>query len=254
MNLTERANPGLHEHVVARAMAITPDRSATVLDIGCGTGALLVRLREQGYTNLAGIDMVPPAPIRGLRFHALDLDLPVFPLADQSVDLALAVEVMEHVENAGAFLAEVHRVLAPTGSLLLTTPNLHSVEARLRLLLLGKLKQFDSIGDPTHIYPVFSFPFNRLLTRHGLRVAQRWGFPEDGTSPTSRGALKTLAGLARALGVRGDPNGDQLCLVLQRCEQAATPSAGGKAAIVAAHYESTGSAPVAHDQRATKTR
>jgi len=236
MKLTERANPGLHEHVIARAVSSTPDRSATVLDIGCGTGALLVRLRDCGYTNLAGIDISPPPPMPGVNFHALDLDQPGFPLADESVDLAMAVEVLEHIENAGAFLAEIRRVLAPAGRLLLTTPNVHSVEARLRLLLLGHLKQFDSIGDPTHIYPVFSFPFNRLLARHGLRVAQRWGFPEDGTSPTSRGALKALSGLARLLGLRGDPDGDQVCFMLQRSDEPALDARGGKLAALTGHY------------------
>lgn len=236
MKLTERANAGLHEHVIERTKAGTPNRAATVLDIGCGTGALLVRLRDHGYTNLAGIDISPPEAMPGVSFHALDLDEPSFPQADGSVDLALAVEVLEHIENVGTFLAEIRRVLAPTGRLLLTTPNLHSVEARLRLLLLGQLKQFDAIGDPTHIHPVFCFPFERLLTRHGLRVAQRWGYPEDGTSPTSRGALKSLAGLARLVGLRGDPDGDQLCLVIEHCERLLLDARGGKEAMLTEHY------------------
>ena len=236
MNLTERANPGLHEHVLERATAAVADRAARVLDIGCGTGALLVRFRSRGYTHLQGIDIAPPADLPGVHFHSLDLDDPRFPVETGSVDLALALEVLEHIENVGAFLAEIHRVLAPTGRVLLTTPNVHSVEARLRLLLLGQLKQFDSIGDPTHIYPVFSFPFNRLLTRHGFQVVQRWGFPEDGTSPTSRGALRRLAGLARIFGLRGDPDGDQLCLVLQRVDQQGLELQGGKEAMLTGHY------------------
>jgi SAM-dependent methyltransferase len=236
MKLTERANAGLHEHVIARAIAATPGRAAVVLDIGCGTGALLARMRDHGYTDLAGIDISPPPNMPGVRFHALDLDDPKFPFEDQSVDLALAVEVLEHIENAGRFLAEIQRVLSPTGRFILTTPNVHSVEARLRWLLLGKLKQFDSIGDPTHVYPVFGVPFSRLLTRHGLKLAQRWGFPEDGTSPTSRGALRTAAALARAFGLRGNPDGDQLCLELQRSDESALELQSRKVAAVTAHY------------------
>lgn len=236
MKLTERANAGLHEHVIARAVAATPDRAAVVLDIGCGTGALLTRMRDHGYAHLAGIDISPPSALPGVRFHALDLDDPRFPFEDQSVDLAFAVEVLEHIENAGRFLAEIHRVLSPSGRFILTTPNVHSVEARLRWLLLGRLKQFDNIGDPTHLYPVFGFPFNRLLARHRLRVVQRWGFPEDGTSPTSRGALKAAAALARVFGLHGDPDGDQLCLELQRSDEPALDLRGRKVAAVTAHY------------------
>jgi SAM-dependent methyltransferase len=236
MKLTERANAGLHEHVIEQAIAATPNRSASVLDVGCGTGALLVRLRDHGYTQLIGIDISPPEAMPGLRFHALDLDEPRFPIADQSVDLILAVEVVEHIENVGLFLAEIHRVMTPSGRLLLTTPNVHSVEAKVRLLLTGQLKQFDGIGDPTHIYPVFGFAFSRLLTRHALRASRSWGFPEDGASPTSRLALRILAAVARLLGVRGDPDGDQLCLLIQRTNGPDSDLRTGKGAALTSHY------------------
>ena len=129
----------------------------------------------------------------------------------------------------------VARVLAPDGVLLVTTPNVHSVQARLRYLLLGELKQFDAIGDPTHITPVFEFPFRRLLARHGLEVAQRWGFPEDGSSPTSRAGLSALAGALSLLGVRGSPAGDQLCLLIRK-RPVQDAAAHDKRHAVTAHY------------------
>jgi hypothetical protein len=114
-----------------------------------------------------------------------------------------------------------------------TTPNLHSIEARLRLLLQGGLKQFDAIGDPTHITPIFRYPFTQLLARHGLRISRDWGHPLDGCSPTSRPLLRLLAGAAALAGLRGHPAGDNLCMVLERDEDAADQS---KARRVTAHY------------------
>lgn len=44
-------------------------------------------------------------------------------LQDQSVDVVFAGECIEHIENTGAFLEEIHRILTPGGRLILTTPN-----------------------------------------------------------------------------------------------------------------------------------
>ncbi len=233
----ERANQGLHEHVIRQARQLLADRAAPVVDLGCGSGALLRRLRSAGFSNLVGIDIAPPPAEPGIQFHAADLDQPRLPLATGSVSLLVAVEVIEHMENPGLVLAEIRRVLAGNGRALLTTPNVHSIEARLRMLLLGSLKQFDALGDPTHITPIFRFPFAALAARHGLSIARSWGFPENGDSPTSRQSLRRIGGLARTFGVRGDPDGDQLCMVLEPVEHDAAGTALQKAAALTAHYQ-----------------
>ena len=45
----ERANAGLHAHVAHKVQALVPARNASVLDVGCGSGALLQRLAALGY-------------------------------------------------------------------------------------------------------------------------------------------------------------------------------------------------------------
>ena len=233
----ERANAGLHPHIIEHALALVHDRRARILDLGCGSGAMLESLLAHGYRDLHGIDIARPAdPTPGITFIEADLDAPVLPFEADSLNLVLCVEFIEHVENPGALLREIARVLHPQGRLLLTTPNLHSVEARLRLLLLGQLKQFDRIGDPTHIAPVFSHPFAVLLRRHGLQVERRWGYPVDGSSPTSRPALRLAARLLRGLGLKGEPAGDQLCLLIGRCAHAGLAESSDKRHAVTAHY------------------
>lgn len=235
-DLQERANAGLHEHVARRVRALLPELGACVLDVGCGSGALLQRLARLGYGNLVGLDIAPPASaLPGIRYLACDLDDCRTPLPDGSVQLALAVEVLEHIENSGSLLQELARVMAPDALLLATTPNLHSLQARLRFLMLGRLKQFDEIGDPTHITPVFEFPFRRMLARHGLEVVERWGFPLDGSSPTSRPGLNALARVVSWFGPRGDPAGDQLCLLIRK-QPAGTRPGQDKRQAVTAHY------------------
>lgn len=216
MNLAERTTGGLHTDVANRVTQLLPSRNARILDVGCGTGALLNRLRKIGYQRLCGIDIAPPTNLPGIEFHQSDLDFCRTPLEAGSVDLAVAVEVFEHIENIGSLLQELSRLLGPTGSILLTTPNVHSVEARLRLLLTGNLKQFDAVGDPTHISPIFRFPFERILRRHGFCVLDAWGFPENGASPTSRWGLRMLAATARFFGAKDGFAGDQLCMLCGR--------------------------------------
>ncbi|MBC7996069.1 MAG: class I SAM-dependent methyltransferase [Rhizobacter sp.] len=238
MKLEERANAGLHPHVLEKIQSIQAARDSRIVDLGCGSGAMLNRLAELGYTNLCGLDIAPPpTPSPSISFIECDLDACVTPLADESVDLVVSVEVFEHIENLGSLLTELHRVLAPRAAMLLTTPNVHSLEARLRYLLLGKLKQFDALGDPTHILPIFLFPFERVLRRHGFEIESSWGYPLDGSSPTSRFGLQAAARVLRALGVQGSPSGDQLCLLVRKGSDLHPSKARSKRESVTSHYQ-----------------
>jgi SAM-dependent methyltransferase len=239
MNLSERTTGGLHEFVAERLIKIIPDRDARILDVGCGTGALLVRLRTLGFKHLYGIDIDPPEFQAGIKFAACDLDRLTAPLEAGTVDIALAVEVIEHIENIGGLLQGLSRLLGPNGLILLTTPNVHSVEARVRYLLTGNLKQFDAIGDPTHVTPIFRFPFDKILRRYGFFVIESWGFPIDGSSLTSRSSTRLLANVVRFLGAKDAPAGDSLCMLIGRStDTGIARNAEQKRSALTAHYKS----------------
>jgi len=237
MKLIERASTGLHSHIAEKISILQIDKNASVLDLGCGTGAFLARLGEMGYTNLNGIDIaLPEKLLDGISFKEFDLDAKDMPYSDASLDLIVSVEVFEHIENMGSLVREIARILSPSGVLIITTPNVHSIEARLRYLFLGKLKQFDEIGDPTHIYPIFMHPFTKILDRHALEVVDRWGYPLDGSSPTSRRSLRIIARLLKVIGFTASPTGDNLCLVIRRKPETSVPAARSKREVVASHY------------------
>jgi 2-polyprenyl-3-methyl-5-hydroxy-6-metoxy-1,4-benzoquinol methylase len=239
LNLTERTTGGLHEFVADRLTTLFPNRDARILDVGCGTGALLARLHTLGFKHLCGIDIDPPEALPGITFVPCDLDNFNTPLDAASVDLAVAVEVVEHVENIGGLLQELSRLLSPDGLILLTTPNVHSVEARLRFLLASHLKQFDAIGDPTHVTPIFLFPFTRILKRHGFSIIDASGYPQDGSSPTSRLSLRMLAKLARFFGAKDAPSGDTLYMLVGRSEDSGfSTNFETKRHDLTAHYKS----------------
>ena len=214
--LEERTSSrGLHEHVIKLIGRMAKDRNAKILDVGCGSGSLLAKLRELGYSELMGVDIDPPKNLPGIELRAIDFDSFGSELSGCAFDVIVAVEVVEHVENVGSFIDALVMALKPGGGILFTTPNVHSVEARLRFFLSNRLKQFDEKGDPTHIAPIFVYSFSALLRRRGLKIVDVSGYPEDGLSPTSRPALRMLSKLMALLGIKGEPAGDNLVLRIQ---------------------------------------
>jgi SAM-dependent methyltransferase len=104
------------------------DRSARILDYGCGTGSLVYRFRELGFDaygfdihNVVNYDH--PSDERFFRFlpnppadtSNMEIDWKAFrvPFDDNSFDLVVSTSVLEHVLNLGPVMAEIGRVLRP---------------------------------------------------------------------------------------------------------------------------------------------
>jgi SAM-dependent methyltransferase len=205
--------PGLHEHLLARLPPLS--RDAPILDVGCGTGAWLQRLADAGYTNLRGIDQdISAFGCKGAIAAEADLDQDGLPFPEQRFALITAIEVIEHLENPGRLYRLAQRQLQPGGYLLLTSPNIHSLVARVRHALTGNLGQFDEKGDPTHIMPLLLTGVERIAPRYGLEIVKLWGYPEAG-SIVYRRALWLAA---RVLGtfIPDRVPGDALCILLRR--------------------------------------
>lgn len=211
--LTERTLSGLHADLIAHLPPLP--RDASILDVGCGTGAWLRRLSQAGFTNLWGVDRdVGQFGFAGATTAAADLDSDEFPFGDRKFDLITAIEVVEHLENPGRLYRLLSRFLTEVGLALVTTPNIHSLLSRLRHLLTGRLGQFDDKGDATHVIPVLLDGLARILPRYGLTVRARWGYPEVG-SVVYRKPLQIASRVLR-LALPDEVPGDALCLLLGR--------------------------------------
>jgi 2-polyprenyl-3-methyl-5-hydroxy-6-metoxy-1,4-benzoquinol methylase len=100
-----------------------------LLDVGCGNGAYLARMRELGW-RVQGVDVDPQAARiaareRGLPVFAGTLEEAGFP--DRSFDAVTMNHVIEHLADPLAALRECYRVLSAGGYLALVTPNVESL-------------------------------------------------------------------------------------------------------------------------------
>jgi SAM-dependent methyltransferase len=149
------------------------------LDVSCKRGDLIRHLAARGFEVRGTNFERGSAPIEGLPVDdGIDL-MRGLPYPEESFDLVLLTEVIEHLENHRAAIAELARVLKPGGTLVLTTPNIMRLNSRLAFLLSGfhkakrRLMPLDTPLEKAHRfhnYPI-TFPLlYYLLKAHGLKL------------------------------------------------------------------------------------
>ena len=109
-------------------MRLSASPGGRLLEIGCGSGAFLARMRSLGW-NVFGIEPDPAAVAWGQQTHKLDVTCGTweqmrFP-AD-FFDVITMNHVIEHVHDPVGLLTECQRILRPGGNVVLTTPNADS--------------------------------------------------------------------------------------------------------------------------------
>jgi 2-polyprenyl-3-methyl-5-hydroxy-6-metoxy-1,4-benzoquinol methylase len=116
------------EHLVRYWWASEVARDRRVLDAGCGIGYGTNLLARAGASAATGVDVAEavieaaiPGAAPGVSFIAGDLS--ALPFDDASFDVVVCFEVIEHVESPEEAIAELTRVLAPEGVLLVSSPN-----------------------------------------------------------------------------------------------------------------------------------
>jgi SAM-dependent methyltransferase len=118
-----------------------------VLDLGCRDGAL-TRHFSKG-NRVVGVDIDRGALELARSAHALEVRWAnlnaALPFADESFDVAVLAETLEHLPYPRIALAEIHRVLRPGGLLIGNVPLFYHLHNRWRVM---RGKRLDS--DPTH--------------------------------------------------------------------------------------------------------
>ena len=158
----------------------------SVLDLSCGEGELLVTFKELGcevrgsryrsedyiirHDRLATSAEASSIPIdEGIDLHR------ALPYKDESFDVVILTEVIEHLAEYRTVMYEAARVVKRGGALIVTTPNIFRLHSRWSFFLFGTHKVINRrLGwdlGPTdlyayHISPV-DVPYLHVLAHHG---------------------------------------------------------------------------------------
>jgi SAM-dependent methyltransferase len=118
-----------------------PAGGAAHLDFGCGDGRFLVELKGKGIGRVVGADVsreavrLAKAQCDGMEIVHINGQV-ALPFGDREFSSISLLDVLEHVDEPDALLAELHRVLQDEGILIVTVPGQHSFSA----LDMGNLK------------------------------------------------------------------------------------------------------------------
>lgn len=152
----------------------------SLLDMGCGDGELLLRLKDK-YQEVWGVDIAKPRIGRiqkkiGSQSHIhvkvadtnqqLDFE-------DSSFDTITAISLLEHIFDPYHFIKECHRLLNKGGTLIVQVPNVAWLPNRMRLVM-GKLPATsDALGwDGGHLHYFTRGSLKGLFLDGGFRVVR----------------------------------------------------------------------------------
>ena len=125
------------------------------LDLGCGAGAMAPRLRADGFTYLAGVEIEPDAAAQARQAYDLVLEMPIdsaLPLISQKFDLIVCADILEHLQDPWSVLAQLRRLAHPDSVLAISIPNIRHLRALLRIAV-GEGFRYEESGifDSTHL-------------------------------------------------------------------------------------------------------
>ena len=181
---------GSNNPVVKRLMAnfeatldelFTEAGAKSLLDVGCGEGVLVYKWAQRiAPGRIVGLDLEEASIQAGwaerqadnLEYRIMDVSQKGLPFADDEFDLATAIEVLEHVPDPAATVAEMARVAKRF--LLVSVPR----EPLWRGLNLARGAYLKDLGNtPGHINHWSKRSFAQLLSQHGEVVQSRSPFP-----------------------------------------------------------------------------
>lgn len=161
------------------------DKNASILDLGCGHGALIYFAKKAGFKNITGVDRSPEQVTEAKRLGIEgvfegDLMRSLEFLADESLDSVISFDVIEHFtkDELLLFVDQVYRVLRKGGKWIIHTPNAESP-------FVGRIYY----GDFTHELAFTRISISQLLKSsgftniicledapipHGFKSAIRW--------------------------------------------------------------------------------
>jgi len=181
------AMPGIHQKFLGYFEGENIPTDAKILDVGAGHGAFTKRLFDMGFA-VEACDLFPEHfYYNQVVCKKVDITQQ-FPYPDNSFDVVVAIEVLEHILDHETFFSEINRILKPGGRFFASTPNILSLKSRMRFLLRGFYYSFGPLEMNNHdgLQHVVSRTLDQydyIAIKHGFEAAR---FEVDRKQSTSR--------------------------------------------------------------------
>lgn len=150
-------------------------KQLAVVDVGCGEGRLLERLKKEGVQHLAGVGWAVKLPVEVAAFNGVDLSQAGWAsrLQGRKFDWVVSTEVIEHLVNPFHYLVELRKIVTPGGFLLLTFPNVHSWRSIVGYAVAGRFSGFfgTNFNDDHPLHDQHIFIPNMHLVSYFLKLA-----------------------------------------------------------------------------------
>ena len=155
------------------------EKNVRVLDVGCGDGAVMKKLKREFNCDVSGVEYsheaMRRATSKGLEVIQYDLNgLGELPYAENSFDYVLCTDVLEHVFFPKRVLAELKRV--SNKYIIVSTPNLAYIGNRMDLLMGREPRAVHfalKYEDSHHIKPITYKTFIKWSKELGLKYIGR---------------------------------------------------------------------------------
>lgn len=143
----------------------TKRQTGQVLDLGCGTGAFLNRMKEGGW-EVRGLEPDPGAREKARELYGLNIEAPetlsrLPPSGFQAITLW---HVLEHVHSLHDYLDRIKELISKDGAIFIAVPNYTSFDAQ-------HYQQYWAAYDvPRHLYHFSPACMMGILNSHGLKL------------------------------------------------------------------------------------
>ena len=138
-----------------------------VLDVGCGSGAILNNIKTKTGCQVYGVDISENAVQAAKKIYGIDIfngDIKDTTWPDSYFDVITAWQYLEHVNDPNQNVEKMSHLLKKDGLLILAVPNFNSLNARL-----FKEKWY-SLDCPRHLCVWTPETMKVLMHKHGLNV------------------------------------------------------------------------------------
>lgn len=145
-----------------------------LLDIGCGTGSFLEVAKQQGWT-VSGIEKDKKAREKAAERSGINVmdDNKLWEIENNSFDVVTMWHVLEHLEKLNETIDKIKEILSPEGIAVIALPNCQSYDAKFYKAL------WAAYDIPRHLWHFSPYTLERLLTKHHLKIIDRYPMPLD---------------------------------------------------------------------------